>query len=75
MLENAPLEFSCPACGAKNTIKAGNVKTIGHVTCSGCGRRIEIKDDGVDKGLRDANRAIADFKKSLSSIGKGSKRR
>ena len=75
MFEKEKLTFSCPGCGAKNSIKAGDAETIGEITCSGCGQSIKIEGKGVGRALRQVDKSVADLKKAIADINKLSKRR
>lgn len=75
MFEKEKLTFSCPNCGAKNSIKAGDAETIGKITCCGCERIIEIEGKSVGKALREVDKSVADLKKAVADINKLGKRR
>lgn len=62
MLEDAEIDFNCPNCEKKITIKIKQVG--GRVVCSHCKSEIELVDDGVKKAIKEADKAIDDlFKK------------
>lgn len=67
MLENEKLSAPCPSCGAENMVTVADVRKEVTITCSGCGRSIDVKDGGLGAGI---DKAVADAKATFANISK-----
>lgn len=69
-LDNKRLDIPCPGCGHKISETVGKLKTNPTLVCPACKRPIAIKAEGLAAGLKQAEDAVADFKRTLSRLGK-----
>ena len=71
-LSKRSIKINCPECKKALTVDFRQVANEETITCLGCSRRIKLVDDNksVQKGLKDINKAFADFEKTLRSFGK-----
>ena len=67
MLENEKLNAPCPSCGAENEVTVADVRNEVTITCGGCARKIDLKDDGLGAGI---DKAVADAKATFAKISK-----
>lgn len=66
------VSIPCPNCKRVIHVSLKQVVIEDTVTCSGCSRKIKLvdKDKSARKGVKDINRALSDFEKTLKSFGK-----
>lgn len=70
MFDKAEIGIPCPGCGHKNPKTVAWIKTHDEMVCRGCGESVRIEADELIAGLKKADKAVADFRKSLRSFGK-----
>lgn len=76
MFDDKRIPIPCPKCGQKTEQSVAWIKAHDHFACPGCGTRIDIQADNFLDGIRTAETALDDFKKTLAnSFGKIGKRR
>lgn len=68
--DSASIELTCPNCGHKFSERLGQLKMEPTLTCAGCGGTIAIDAKNLNAGLEQADKTIADFRKTISSLGK-----
>lgn len=64
------VEIACPKKGCPGKLKAtlGYLRKSPTVTCSLCGSKIEFKGKELDKGLRDIQRSLQKFQRTLKKM-------
>jgi len=70
MFEKQTINIPCPECGHKTAKTVAWIKAHDKMTCGGCGREITVENDKFVAGLKEADKAVAKVRKSLSRIGK-----
>jgi len=72
MFEDKTVEIPCPQCGRKIAKKVGQFPAHGnHETdCPGCGARIRVDADKFTRGIRDAEKGIAELKRNFGKLFK-----
>lgn len=62
-LKNMDFKLNCPNCGTELKTK---VKDVGSsITCKSCGKEIHLEDKNFSSGIKEAEKQIADFMKSM----------
>jgi len=71
-IDNHEISFSCPECGQLIKVTLKQIAAQETVTCRACQKQVNLKDKSgsADKTIKDVNKAINEFKNSLSRLGK-----
>lgn len=64
------IEIPCPHCGHKFSELLGKLKTEPKIACASCGGVITFDASNLNAGLKQADKALADFNAAISSFGK-----
>ncbi len=70
MFEDQKIGVPCPECGHKTQKTIGWLKTHDKLTCAGCGSNVVIDSEKLFSGIKEAEKTVAKFRKSIRSIGK-----
>jgi len=70
MFEKAKLGIPCPACGKKTEKTVAWIKANDEFVCAGCGGNVSVDRKELLAGLKKADKAVAEFRKSLGKFGK-----
>ncbi len=70
MFEDAEIGIPCPKCGHETKQTVGWLKANTEFTCPSCGSVIEVEAEELLTGLKKADKALADFRKTLRGFGK-----
>jgi transcription elongation factor Elf1 len=64
------IDIPCPECGHETSVAIRELETNANpsIVCGGCGKTITINADDFRDKLKDAKKAIEDFKKTLSNL-------
>ena len=70
ILDALEAEVPCPACGFTNSFRLGQARLGDIIVCQSCGRSIRLhdKDGSVQRGIRDFETAIGQFKRDLARL-------
>ncbi|ASE38452.1 hypothetical protein CEP68_02435 [Brevundimonas vesicularis] len=69
MFDDAEVGVPCPKCGQENVRSVGSLRAKTEFQCAGCGATI-VPDGDLDQGLRRAEKAVDDLRKSFRKFGK-----
>lgn len=69
MFDKAEIEIPCPKCRRKTAKTVAWLNQNSAFTCL-CGTRIELDTSEFRREMQKANKAVADFKKSLKRLGR-----
>lgn len=66
------VDFTCPGCNHTFNVKFRELLREGNIiVCPKCGQRINIQHEAeTTKSIRDDNRALRDFQRTLEKFGK-----
>lgn len=70
MFEEQKVGVACPKCGHKTEKTIAWLKTHDKLICDGCGHNVIIKSEKLFAGIKEAEEAVAKFRKSISGFGK-----
>ncbi len=70
MFEDQKIGVTCPKCGHKTEKTIAWLKTHDKLTCAGCGSDVVIDSERLFAGIKEAEKAVAKFRKSIRGIGK-----
>ena len=70
MFENQEIGVPCPKCGHKTKKTVGWLKSNDKLTCGGCGSDLIVNSEELLAGIKEAEKAVAKFRKSIGNIGK-----
>lgn len=62
---NVQLKIPCPSCGKEIPETIGRLKNDPHLTCPACGTVTLVNSTELDKGIKIAEKMLADFGRSL----------
>ena len=70
ILDSLETKVPCPGCGFPNSFKLGQARLGDIIVCRSCGRSIRLYDEdgSVQRGIRDFETAIGQFKKDLARL-------
>ena len=69
LFDDAGIEVACERCGHKTMKTIGWIKSHTQLTCQ-CGTLINIDSSQLQSGLKEVDRSLEDFKKTLRKFGK-----
>ena len=67
-LQNQEIQFHCPFCNSKITLKIRDLNSA--KTCPKCKGKINFNDDGFKQSVKKAEKELKDFEKQLKNFGK-----
>ncbi|EXL06228.1 hypothetical protein BG46_15740 [Brucella anthropi] len=70
MFENQTIGVTCPKCGNQIEQTIAWLKTHDKLTCGGCGSDIVIDSEKLFSGIKEAEKAVSKFRKSIRGLGK-----
>ncbi len=72
MFDKEKIEIPCPGCGRKLAKTIGELRhqTQANEKCPGCGASIDLNSEGVRRGVKQAEEALAKLKRDLGKIFK-----
>jgi transcription elongation factor Elf1 len=65
--------ISCPGCGHQITTTLAEIDAKDHLTCGGCGARVNLEKSGFTSEMDKVRRSAADLDKALKDFGRGFK--
>ena len=68
MFDDQQLTFECPGCGHQLTESIGRLKLNPQLTCSGCGKTIQVEADDLRRGLDSAEKALDELRGSFLNL-------
>lgn len=70
ILDDSPIELTCPGCGHKFKERIGKLKTNPKLPCPSCRLEISIEADSLNAAVKKVDKSMADLRKTLDSFGK-----
>lgn len=69
LIDGAEIDVDCPECGGVVNAKVGELRRSPTLRCPN-GHEIHVDGSQLDADLRPADRAMADFDRSIRNFGK-----
>lgn len=69
LLDQTPLELECPSCGGKVRTTIGAARRSPTLRCPS-GHEIKVDASQFDRELKQADRSLADFERTLKGLGR-----
>ena len=70
MFDKQEIGIPCPRCGAKTKKSIAWIKANDAFACDGCGSTIDVEAEKLLSGVKVAEQAVANFRKSIGKLGK-----
>lgn len=74
IFDSAEIDLDCPICGTTQRKTIGWLKSHSIMSCPGCGRTIDLVDQGFKKELAEAEKSIKGFSKKIEALNKTARR-
>ena len=70
VFEQQEIGIPCPKCGEKTEKSIAWIRSNNNFVCDGCGSAINVEADKLLAGIKKAEQAVTNFRKSLGKLGK-----